>query len=83
MVILVSQISELFDLRASGDPTHMSKESTPKGCGFPHRNDTLMTEPKQIENLRHQGSERVRPIAEEVLARAKEKMGLGLTGRSQ
>jgi tryptophanyl-tRNA synthetase len=46
------------------------------------RYDTLMTEPKQVDDLLRKGGERVRPIAEEVLARGKERMGLGLTGRS-
>ena len=46
------------------------------------RYDTLMIEPKQIDDLLRKGGERVRPIAEEVLARGKERMGLGLTGRS-
>ncbi len=40
--------------------------------------ETLMSEPGQIDDLLRKGSERVRPIAEEVLARGKERMGLGL-----
>ena len=43
---------------------------------------TLKTDPQQIDNLLLKGSERVRPIAEEVLARGKEMMGLGLARRA-
>jgi tryptophanyl-tRNA synthetase len=46
------------------------------------RYDGLMNEPKQIQNLLCKGAERVRPIAEKVLARAKERMGLGSAGGS-
>jgi tryptophanyl-tRNA synthetase len=37
----------------------------------------LMAEPKQIDDLLHEGSHQVRPIAEGVLSSAKERMGLG------
>jgi hypothetical protein len=41
-----------------------------------------MTEPRQVDALLRKGSERVRPIADEVLARGKERMGLGSARRS-
>jgi len=37
----------------------------------------LMAEPNQIDDLLHEGSHQVRPIAEGVLSRARERMGLG------